>query len=324
MKNSRPIGLSLIFAASILAGCGKPESADDSRQPDSTTNASPAEASVELTTNQLNAINIEPVGTYFFPTEKQAVGSVSFDEDPAIVQAKSTLVSAAATFNSTSKELARVTGLGETNGIAPKEIEQATADHQTAAATLRAARDALRVLGVTDAEIDKIVAAGKIESAPLEQHWVAANVSESDSPLLRTGQVVHIKVAAFPGRVFDGEVSRLYATIDPNTHRRMIRCSVEDATNELRPGMLADVVIEVKEPVEGTAIPVEGVVRESDGTMTGWVTIDRHKFLQRKLKLGLQANGRYQVLDGMHPGELAVTEGAVFLSNILNAPPGDD
>lgn len=324
MKNSSAIGLSLICSAAILAGCGKAESADESRQPDPATNSPPAEASVELTTNQLAAIKIEPVGTYLFPVEKEAVGSVSFDEDPAIVQAKSSLVGAAATFDSTGKELARVTALGETNGIAPKEIEQATADHQTAAGALKAGRDALRALGITAAEIDIIVTSGKIESPQSDQHWVAANVSETDSPLLRTGQVVRVKVGAFPDHVFDGNVSRLYATIDPNTHRQTIRCSVEDPTNELRPGMLASVVIQVKDPVEATAIPLDGVVRESDGTMTGWVTTDRHKFLQRKLKLGLEADGRYQVLEGLRPGELAVTEGAVFLSNILNAPPSDD
>jgi cobalt-zinc-cadmium efflux system membrane fusion protein len=104
----------------------------------------------------------------------------------------------------------------------------------------------------------------------------------------------------------------------------MVRCNVQDPQNELRPGMLAGVTIRVKDPVEATAIPAEGVVRENDGTMTGWVTTDRHKFVQRKLKLGLQADGRYQVLEGVQPGELAVTQGAVLLSNILNAPPSDD
>ena len=30
-----------------------------------------------------------------------------------------------------------------------------------------------------------------------------------------------------------------------------------------------------------------------------------------------------QVLEGLKPGELAVTDGAVFISNILYAPPSD-
>jgi cobalt-zinc-cadmium efflux system membrane fusion protein len=53
------------------------------------------------------------------------------------------------------------------------------------------------------------------------------------------------------------------------------------------------------------------------------VTTDRHRFVQRTVKIGLQQDGRYQVLEGLQPGELAVTDGAVFLSNMLNAPPSD-
>jgi cobalt-zinc-cadmium efflux system membrane fusion protein len=164
----------------------------------------------------------------------------------------------------------------------------------------------------------------KIRALPGGQHWVTANISENNSPLLRTGQVVRVRVKAFPDRAYDGKVSRIYAIVDSNIHRQLIRCAVEDANDELRPGMLADVVIRVKDPAEATAIPAEGVVRESDGTMTAWVTNDGHKFTQRKIKIGLQTDGRYQVLDGLKPGETAVTEGAVFLSNILNAPPSDD
>ena len=29
----------------------------------------------------------------------------------------------------------------------------------------------------------------------------------------------------------------------------------------------------------------------------------------------------YQILDGLQPGELAVTDGAIFLDNMLLAPP---
>lgn len=318
------LGLSLMLSVSILSGSGESENPGASQDAASASNAVPGEPAVELTSSQLNSIKIEPVGACRFPVEKEAVGSVSFAEDPAIVQAESTLVSAVATFNLTGKELARVTALGETNGIAPKEIEQATADHQTAEASLQGARDALRALGITDAEIDAILSAGKIESPPAGRHWVAASVSEDDAPLLSTGQAVQVKVAAFPDRTFDGKVSRIYAVVDPNTHRETIRCEIEDPDGQLRPGMLADVVIRVKEPVEATAIPAEGVVRENDGTMTGWVTTDRRTFLQRKLKLGLQWDGYYQVLEGLKPGELAVTKGAVFLSNILYAPPSDD
>lgn len=316
------MAFSLLLAAAALSGCGKSEVANAPLESSAGTNAQ-GEAAVELTTNQVKATKIEAIGIYSFPVERETVGSVSFEEQLATVQAQSTLVSAAATFNSTGKELERVKSLGETNGIAPKELEQATADHQTAAAALKAAREAVRALGETDEEIDQIVAGGKIESAPTGKRWVLANVIESDVPLYQVGQVVETRVMAYPDRVFGGTISKIYATVDPNTHRMAMRCEVDDSKDELRPGMLANLVIRVGEPVEATAIPATGVVREDDGTMTAWVTTDRHRFVQRKLKLGLQKDGHYQVLDGLRPGELAVTEGAVFLSNLLNAPPSD-
>jgi len=51
--------------------------------------------------------------------------------------------------------------------------------------------------------------------------------------------------------------------------------------------------------------------------MTLWVTTDQHHFTQRKIKLGLQSEGYDQILDGLKPGELVVTDGAVFLDNML-------
>jgi cobalt-zinc-cadmium efflux system membrane fusion protein len=87
--------------------------------------------------------------------------------------------------------------------------------------------------------------------------------------------------------------------------------------------MLASFAIRVQDPVESVAQPMNGVVREGDGTMVAWVTTDRHRFSQRIIKIGLQSDGQYQVLDGLKGGELAVTDGAVFLSNMLHAPPTD-
>jgi cobalt-zinc-cadmium efflux system membrane fusion protein len=150
-----------------------------------------------------------------------------------------------------------------------------------------------------------------------------ANVIESDIPLYHVGQPVQVKVLAYPNRVFSGKVSKIYAMVDPNTHRTTIRSDITDPKDELRPGMLANFVIRVEGPLTATAIPANGVVREADGTMTAWVTTDRHHFVQRAVKTGLRNDGYVQILDGLQSGELAVTDGAVFLSNMLQAPPSD-
>ncbi|MGD1090015.1 MAG: efflux RND transporter periplasmic adaptor subunit [Verrucomicrobiota bacterium] len=225
-----------------------------------------SEATVELSPGQLDAIKIEPVGTYSFPVEKEAVGSIAYHEEDTA-----------------------------------RNAQPGTAS-------------------VTDSATN------------LPTKWVVANVSESDSPLIHVEQPVEVKVAAYPDRVFDGKVSALGGSVwdsggnpavDPNTRRMTVRCEITDPKNELYPGMLATIVIQVQEPVESVAIPVNGVVREGDGTMTAWVTADRHRFMQRIIKIGLQSDGQYQVLEGLQRGELVVTDGAVFLDNMLQAPSDD-
>lgn len=161
---------------------------------------------------------------------------------------------------------------------------------------------------------------------------VVANVAESDSPIVHVEQPVAVKVLAYPDRVFEGKVFALGGTVwdsggnpavDPNTHRITIRCAVADPKNELHPGMLANVVIQVREPAESLAIPMNGVVRKGDGTMTAWVTKDRRHFEERTIKVGLQHNGYDQILVGLKPEELVATDGAIFLNNLLYAPPSD-
>lgn len=275
-------------------------------------------------------------------------------KSPDLIQAESNLIGAAATFELTNKELVRVQGLG---GIAEREKEQAISDQQTAEGALKAARDGVLVFGKTNAEIDHMIASRQIDPALVVRSpitgkitykvaqpgflvqpgnppapysvadvaikWMLANVSETEIPLFHLGQPVQVKVNAYPDHVFHGKVSKIYETVDPNTHRVTIRSEIADPHDELRPGMLANFVIRVQDPVEATAIPANSVVREADGTMTAWVTTDRHRFEQRIITIGLRNDDRVQVLDGLRRGELVVTDNAVFLSNMLSAPPSD-
>lgn len=385
----------VVVAALLVSRGSRGQAARANSQPGASaaTNGSAADASVDLSPSQLNSIKIEAVGTYLFPVERETVGSISFADDfsvqvfptyqgtiiktfvelgaevqkgeplytiksPDLIQAESTLIGAAATYELTTKELARAKELYTTSvGVPQKELEQAISDQQTAEGALKAARDAVLIFGKTSAEIDQMIASRKIDPAlvvrspitgevtafngppgllvqpgnppapytvsNLKIKWMLANVVESDIPLFHLGQPVSVKVMAYPNRVFEGKVSKIYASVDPDTHRVTIRSEIRDPQNELRPGMLANFSIRVNGPVEAIAIPANGVVRESDGTMTAWVTTDRRHFVQRVIKIGLPKDGWVQVLDGLQRGELVVSDGAVFLSNMLEAPPSD-
>ncbi len=325
----RILGFAWIIATVILqCGCHR----DSTESPHaaqpltaiSNANAKSADAAVELSPSQLSAIKIEPVGIYAFSVEKEGMGNIDFDEDVALVQAESTLVSAAATFELSRKALARAQDLyTDGTGVAQKELEQAISDHQSAEGALQAARDAVRALGKTDAEIDRIIAARKIDSTNTALKWLVANVAESDLPAIKLGQPVVFTVAAYPARQFHGRVAKIYAIVDSATHRGKIRCDITDPNNELTPGMLANFAIRVQAPADAVAVPSDALVREGDGTITAWVTNDRHRFQQKIVKAGLRQNDRVQILEGLARNDLVVTEGAVFLSNLLQSPPTD-
>jgi membrane fusion protein, heavy metal efflux system len=387
-----PIAI-VFFASAMLLGCGRSASADTPPTNKQAATSSDSAPTVDLSPSQLNSIKIESVGSHAFPVEKEAVGNISYADNlsvdvfpayqgtiikalvelgapvqkgeplytiksPDLIQAESNLIAAAATYELTTKELARAKALYTTSvGVPQRELEQAISDQQTADGALKAARDAVLVFGKTDAEIDQMIAsrktdpalvvrspiAGKVTSfnapagllvqpgnppAPytvsnVTVKWMLANVPESESAFFHVGQPVAVKTLAYDGRVFKGKISKIYEAVDPNTHRVTIRSDIADPSNDLRPGMLANFVIRVDGPVEGTAIPANGVVREPDGTMAAWVTTDRRKFTEKVIKVGLRNDGRVQILEGLQRGELVVSDGAVFLSNMLQAPPSD-
>jgi cobalt-zinc-cadmium efflux system membrane fusion protein len=272
-------------------------------------------------------------------------------DSPDLLQAESTMVAAAGVLDFTTRNLARLRELYKTRAVSQKDMEQAASDQQTAEGALRAARDSVRQFGKTDAEIDRIIAERKADPilvvpspitgritarnaapglyvqpgnppapysvADVDTMWMLANVPENDSPAFRVGQEVKVKVGAFPDRVFEGKIVTVTSMVDPNTRRVLIRSEINDPQHELRSGMFANFVIRTGDPVRSVAVPLDGVVREGDGSQTVWVTADRRRFTQHRVKIGLQHEGYRQILEGLQVGELVATEWAIFLSNML-------
>jgi membrane fusion protein, heavy metal efflux system len=342
--------------------------------------------SVELNDKQLATVKVEPVGEYSFPIEKSAVGSIDFNEDmtvqiftpyqgrilelfakvgdevskgqtlftidsPDLLAAEANLIAAAGVLELTTKALERFKLLYETRAVAQVVLEQAVSDQQTADGALKTARDAVRIFGKTDAEIDQIVRDRKADPtlivpssitgrvtarnaapglfvqpgnapapysvADISTMWMLANVAESDVSAFHVGQEVKVSLLSYPDKQFDGRISTITSMVDPNTHRMLIRSDIDDPKHELRSGMFATFVIRTGDPVRSPAVPLSGLVREGDGTMTVWATTDRRRFSQRTVTIGDRKDGLRQILGGLKPGELVATDGAIFLSNML-------
>ena len=387
-----------VFAIAVAAFGGwrysqgsKPDSTAAAARADAD-NSKPAEPnakdknSIELSDSQLALVKVEPIEEHDFPSEKEAVGSIDFNQDmavqvftpyqgriialfasigddvkkgqtlftidsPDLLTAESTLIAAAGVLELTTRSVARLAELYKSLAVSQRELEQAKSDHQTAEGNLRAARDSVRLFGKTEGDIDHIVASrsadptlvvpspitGRVTArnaapglfvqpgnppAPFvvvdtDIMWMLAEVAEADSPAFRLGQEVQVTINAFPGRVFDGKITTIGASVDPNTRRVLVRSEIKDPKRELRSGMFANFVIRVGAPERSPGIALAGVVREGDGTMTIWVTADRRRFTKRTVTIGKQYRGYRQILEGAQVGELVATDGAIFLSNAL-------
>jgi cobalt-zinc-cadmium efflux system membrane fusion protein len=273
-------------------------------------------------------------------------------ESPDFIAAQSNLIAAAATLEQTTSALSRATGLYASKAIDQNDYETALANQHSAEGALRSARHAVAIFGKTDAEIDRLIASRQVETALvvkspitgritarnaapglLEQPgvapapysvtdvstmWMLAEVTEADSPLFEIGQPVSVSVAAFPGHDFAGTITAIGATVDPNSRRVTLRSVIKDPKHRLLPNMFATFVIRTAPPTRAPAVPLNGVVREGDGTMSVWVVgSDPHRFTRRLVKLGEQRDGFDEILEGIKPGERVAVDGAIFLSNIL-------
>ena len=99
----------------------------------------------------------------------------------------------------------------------------------------------------------------------------------------------------------------------------LVRSEIADPQHELRPGMFANFTIRTGDPIKAVAAPLEGVIREPDGTQTVWVTTDKRRFRQRVVEVGLEKDGYRQIVTGLKPGELIATKRALLLDNMLNS-----
>lgn len=276
-------------------------------------------------------------------------------DSPDLVQAESTLISSDGTLRLTNRALARARDLYRRNAMAQKDYDQAVSDQQTAEGSLHAARDGVRIFGKTDAEIDRILATRHVDPALIVRSpvtgvvvsrqaapgtfvqpgttpapltvadtsvmWMLANVPEDSALAFKPGQPVAVQVDAVPGRTLTGRVRGIGTSIDTATRRLLLRSDIEDPIHILRSGMFASFTITTGAPQRSPAVPQNGIVREGDGTMTAWVTTDRRHFMRRAVTTGMADGGWRQVIAGLRKGETVVTDGAIFLSNMLTADP---
>src|SRR5262245_39637437 len=228
----------------------------------------------------------------------------------------------------------------------------AESDLKTAEGTLHSARNRLRVfIGRDQAEVDRLereriinplvtvnspiegtVIARKVGPgqyvradiadslygiANLSTMWLKANVPEVDIPHVSVGQELEVRVTALPDRVFNAQVIAIGAASDASTRRVVVRSEIPNPGHILQYEMFESFKIATNAGEDAPAVPPEAVIWEGEQAVV-WVQREPMVLQRRKIRVGMEQDGRLQVRDGLKSGELVVSRGAIFVQNELD------
>ncbi|MGI8811923.1 MAG: efflux RND transporter periplasmic adaptor subunit [Pyrinomonadaceae bacterium] len=155
----------------------------------------------------------------------------------------------------------------------------------------------------SDANLFKII--------DLSSVWIDANVFEKDLERVRNGEIVNVKVPAFPESTFRGRVILISSVVDPDTRTVRVRTEVANPEGRLKPDMFANVEIVTAAHRTAISIPLAAVL--DDGGKSVVFVADGNKYNKREVTLGLKSEERVEVIQGINAGDKVVVKGNYLL-----------
>jgi len=144
--------------------------------------------------------------------------------------------------------------------------------------------------------------------ADLSRVWVVASVFEQDLAFVRPGQPAVVSLAAIPGRVFAGQVTFVYPTVEPATRTARIRIELPNEDGALKPELYGTVEIDAGDATAVVAIP-ESAVLDSGTRRVVLIELGGGAFEPREVELGSRGDGYVEVTGGLAAGERVVVDG---------------
>ena len=143
---------------------------------------------------------------------------------------------------------------------------------------------------------------------------VIINISENDLATVRTGMPVTISFDAFPGRVFEGTVQRIYPTVDPATRTFSVEVRIPNHDAAIKPGMFARVAIDLGSQ-RNVVVPDRAVVKQTGSGNKYVYTLHDGIVSYRRVTLGQRFDTTYELLDGIEDGDTVVITGQTRLAD---------
>jgi RND family efflux transporter MFP subunit len=273
-----------------------------------------------------------------------AVMAVIFSNELAEAQMK--YLSMRAMVQADRQKLRRTEKLTELGAASVQELEEVRATHDARETEVAAARERLRLLGLGDAQIERLTGAAQIVSevevrspvdgvvitrtvnpgqvidagqelfvvADLRTVWVLGDLYEQDLGQVQVGSPAVVSIPASPDTVLRGRVSYIDPRVEQATRTAKLRVEVPNPRGLLRLGMYVTVSLETRLPRPRPVIPRSAVQAVGDRTVV-YVAVedDEGQFIERRVTLGAAHGDRVEVIEGLEPGEKVVTSGSFFL-----------
>ena len=188
--------------------------------------------------------------------------------------------------------------------------------------TVRAPFDG--ILGVRHVEVGQYLSAGTqiVTLTDLSRVYANITVTEKDSGTLAVGQLVRLKVDAYPGRVFEGKITTIEPQIASDTRNIRVQATLDNPGHVLRPGMFATTTVVLPDKPAVVTVPETAVDYTLYGDSVFLIKEEKGEDGQAKLsavrtfvRTGDRIDGRTVILTGVKPGDRVVAVGQLKLQS---------
>lgn len=161
-------------------------------------------------------------------------------------------------------------------------------------------------------EGDYVMEGGTIvKLADLSTLWAEAQVYTSQLAEVNSTSVATVQLPDFDNKEINGRIEFVNPEINPDTRINLIRVSVPNPGNQLKPGMPAYVLL--KSPLRQTlTLPIDAVIRDGKGA-TVWIETGKNTFKSIMVQTGLESDDRIEIKSGLKTGDIVVLTGAYLL-----------
>ncbi len=143
--------------------------------------------------------------------------------------------------------------------------------------------------------------------------WAVSEIYETDIKNIKVGDIVKIKIDAYPNEQFSGIVSFISPIVNSTTRTVQIRSVVKNLFHKLKPYMYGSAYIQKKLGF-GILIPSSAVLMKGESNIV-WVKVGENSFEPRLIEIGEKFNDYYLVLSGLKEGDEIVVSGAYLIDS---------